>query len=129
MTSNTAHPIIANGKSILIADDNEINILLLGFMLDELNYTYDTAVDGSEALSLLVSQSYQIALIDLNMPVMNGIELIKLLRNKKNSTPCIAISANANQETISEAISAGFNAYITKPFDEIQLNQLINNYI
>lgn len=118
-----------NNKCILIADDNEINILLLSFMLDELNHTYDTAVNGTEALSLLVSRPYQLALIDLNMPIMDGIELVSLLRNKKMPIPCIAISAYADKNKIAEALSAGFDDYITKPFDENKLSQLISRYL
>lgn len=113
---------------ILIADDNEINITLLCLMLENLNCTFDTATNGAEALNFLYSRSYQLALIDLNMPVVNGFELIKSVRKKHMSIPIIAISAYADKNKIEEALSIGFNEYLTKPIDEIELNTLIKNY-
>lgn len=114
---------------ILIADDNEINILLLSFMLKNMNCSFDTAVNGAEALNLLSTKPYQLALIDLNMPVMDGIELITTLRKKHITVPAIAISAYAEKDKIEQTLSAGFNDYLTKPIDENQLVNLINKYI
>jgi len=110
---------------ILIADDNEINLIILSFMLENLNCTFDTAMNGAEALNLLCTKNYQLALIDLNMPVMNGFELIKSIRDKRITTPIIAISAYADTNKITEALSIGFNDYLTKPIAEDQLNSII----
>ena len=79
---------LSNKPHILIADDNEINITLLCFMLKGLNCTFDTAVNGAEALNLLSTKAYALALIDLNMPVLNGFELIQSLRKKKYKHSC-----------------------------------------
>jgi signal transduction histidine kinase/CheY-like chemotaxis protein len=118
-----------SGKThILIAEDNEINITLLCILLEGLNCTYDTAVNGLEALNLLYTNSYQLALVDLNMPVLNGYELIKAVRKKNISIPIIAISAYAEQNKINEALNLGFNDYLTKPVDEKLLNTIINKY-
>ncbi|MCK4842136.1 MAG: response regulator [Methylococcales bacterium] len=114
---------------LLIADDNEINIIFLSHMLENLNCTFDTAVNGAEALELLCTNTYQLALIDLNMPVINGLELIKSIRKKNISLPAIAISAYADSHKITESITAGFNDYLTKPIDEVRLNKLINEYL
>jgi len=115
-------------KSILIADDNEINIMLLSFMLEKLNCTIDTAINGEEALQLLSTKHYQLALIDLNMPVLNGLDVIRSIRNKNIATPAVAISAYADSNKISEALSLGFNDYMTKPINEEHLKALIINY-
>lgn len=114
---------------ILIADDNEINLMLLQFMLEKLNYTFDSATNGAEALNLLCSNTYQLALIDLNMPVLNGFELLHSIRNKNITTPAIAISAYADTSKVNDALSMGFNDYITKPIDEQQLDRLIKNHV
>ena len=112
---------------ILIADDNEINVMLLSFMLKNLNCTFDTAINGAEALHLLCTKSYQLALVDLNMPVLNGFELIQSVRNKNITIPVIAISAYADKNKIEQAFEMGFNNYLTKPIDEKQLNNLIKD--
>jgi len=114
---------------ILIADDNEINLMLLQFMLEKLNYTFDSATNGAEALNLLCSNTYQLALIDLNMPVLNGFELLRSIRSKNITTPAIAISAYADTSKVNDALSMGFNDYITKPIDEQQLDRLIKNHV
>lgn len=117
-----------NHTHILIAEDNEINIMLLGHMLKSLDCTFDTAVNGAEALNLLSNNNYKLALIDLNMPIMDGFELIKNLRKKNIKTPAIAISAYAEKDKIEKSLALGFNDYLTKPIDETILTRLINYY-
>ena len=117
----------AHKTHILIADDNEINIMLLSFMLKNLKCTFDTASNGAEALHLLCTKSYQIALIDLNMPVLSGFELIQSVRKKNITIPVIAISAYADKNKIKQAFKLGFNNYLTKPINEEQLNTLIKD--
>ena len=114
---------------ILIAEDNEINISLLCIVLEGLNCTFDTAVNGAEALNLLCTKSYQLALVDLNMPILNGFELIQAARKKKISIPIIAISAYAEKNKIEEAITLGFNDYLTKPIDAKLLDSIITKYV
>jgi signal transduction histidine kinase/CheY-like chemotaxis protein len=114
---------------VLIAEDNEINITLLSIILERLNCTFDTAVNGAVALDLLSTKSYQLALVDLNMPILNGFELIQAVREKKISIPVIAISAYAEKDKIEKALNLGFNDYLTKPIDAKLLNSIINKYV
>ena len=109
----------------LIADDNEINLLLLTNLLDGQCSRIDSAMNGQEALSLIDRNHYDLAFVDLKMPVMDGIELVKRLRKKRNPLRMIAISAYADKHMIQEALNAGFNDYLTKPIDSDQLNRLI----
>jgi CheY-like chemotaxis protein len=67
------------------------------------------------------------ALIDINMPVMTGLELVKILRSQDNPIIMTAISAYADDTKITEAFSAGFDYYLTKPIDEDQLTKLIQS--
>ncbi len=126
--SKTEKPLNLNKMHILIADDNDINLMLLSFMLKKLNCTFDTAVNGAEAFHLLSTKTYQLALIDLNMPVLSGLELVGTIKNKQLATPIIAISAYADSNKIQQALSCGFNDYMTKPINEDQLKELITHY-
>ncbi|MGZ8187105.1 MAG: ATP-binding protein, partial [Methylobacter sp.] len=117
----------ATGPRVLIADDNEINLLLLTNMLELQGCKVDSALDGKEALQLINQKHYQMALIDINMPVMTGLELVKILRSEHNPIIMTAISAYADDTKITEAFSAGFDYYLTKPIDEDQLAELIQS--
>ncbi len=111
---------------ILIADDSEINRLLLANMLELNGYTVDAAVNGAEALHLISGNHYKMALIDLNMPVISGLEMVKTLRNQHNPLRTAAVSTFANDKQKTEALVAGFDYCLTKPVDEQQLLKLIN---
>lgn len=112
---------------VLIADDNEINLLLLANMLELQGCKVDSAVNGKEALQLISEKRYQLALVDLNMPVMNGLELLKEVRNRDIALKIAAISAYADDNKVSAALAAGFDDYLTKPVDEEQLIALIKS--
>lgn len=111
---------------ILIADDNEINLILLKQLLLKQECIIDCVDNGIDALKMIHKYHYNAAFIDLNMPVMNGIELVRLLRQENNSMQLIAISAYADRQTIRAALDAGFDHYLTKPIDTEQLTQLIH---
>jgi signal transduction histidine kinase/CheY-like chemotaxis protein len=110
---------------ILIADDNEINLILLANLLELEGCAVDSAINGQQALNLINQKEYQMAFIDLNMPVMTGLELAKALRQLRNPLKLVAISAYADESKKSEAFQCGFNYYLTKPIDEDQLFNLI----
>lgn len=112
---------------LLIAEDNEINLLLLSHMLNELNCNYDIAANGTQAWHMLQTKHYQMALIDLNMPEMSGYQLIAKIRQQALSLTAVAMSAYADQANINNALKAGFDHYLTKPIDSSTLKQLIAN--
>ncbi|MGR8981648.1 MAG: ATP-binding protein [Gammaproteobacteria bacterium] len=112
---------------ILIADDNEINLLLLANMLELQGCQVDTAVNGEQALKMIMKKKYQLAMIDLNMPVMTGLELLKEVKNKRIDLKLVAISAYADENKIAEALLAGFDDYLTKPVNEDKLTELIKS--
>lgn len=113
---------------ILIADDNEINLLLLANMLELLGCRVDTASNGEQALKMILKQKYQLALVDLNMPVMTGLELLKEVKSRQIALKLVAISAYADKNKIAEALAAGFDDYLTKPVNEDELTELINSF-
>ncbi|MFZ2406118.1 MAG: (5-formylfuran-3-yl)methyl phosphate synthase [Methylobacter sp.] len=113
-------------KRILIADDSEINRLILANLLELNGYIVDAAADGQEALQLIGENRYQMALIDLSMPVMSGLEMIKILRSQHNPLKVAAISTFSDSNQKTEALAAGFDYCLTRPVDEEQLVALIN---
>lgn len=110
---------------ILIADDSEINRLILANLLEVNGYTVDAAADGAEALQFIGKNQYQFALIDLSMPVMSGLEMIKILRSQHNPLKVAAVSTFADNSQRAEALDAGFDYCLTRPIDEEQLVALI----
>ncbi|HEY8159251.1 MAG TPA: (5-formylfuran-3-yl)methyl phosphate synthase [Methylobacter sp.] len=111
---------------ILIADDSEINRLILTNMLELNGYEVDAAGDGAEALQFINQNRYKFALIDLNMPVMSGLEMVRILRKQHNPLKTAAISAFAVDHQKAEALDAGFDCCLNRPIDEEQLMALIN---
>ncbi len=111
---------------ILIADDSEINRLILANLLEVNGYTVDAAADGAEALQFIGKNRYQLALIDLGMPVMSGLEMIKILRSQHNPLKVAAISTFADNNQKTEVLAAGFDYCLTRPVDEEQLIAMIN---
>ena len=114
-----------NEAYVLVVDDSGINLLFLVSMLEQIGCRVDSAMDGQEALALIQQNNYDLALIDINMPVMNGLELVKRLRSQQLKLKLAVVSAYADDDKINEALSAGFDFYLTKPIKEYQLLELI----
>jgi uncharacterized protein (UPF0264 family)/CheY-like chemotaxis protein len=122
------NPITAENTEnrILIADDSEINRLILTNMLELNGYKVDVAKNGAEALQFISENRYKLALIDLNMPVMSGLEMVRILRKQHDSLKTAAISTFAADHQKVQALDAGFDCCLTRPINEEQLMALIN---
>jgi PAS domain S-box-containing protein len=104
---------------ILLVEDNEMNRLVATNTLSYYNVIIEEAENGLEAIEKIKANNYDIILMDLQMPVMDGIEATKVIRNElKNTTPIIALTANAFRKEIDLCLSIGMNDYVTKPFEE-----------
>ncbi len=111
-----------NPLNILIADDNFVNQKLLGRILSRLGYLTDAVSDGSEVLNSIVIKKYNVILMDVKMPEMDGLETTLAIRRMKVNQPfIIAITANVMSTDREECLKAGMNDYITKPIcvDEV----------
>ncbi|MGE5446503.1 MAG: sigma-54-dependent transcriptional regulator [Ignavibacteriales bacterium] len=108
---------------ILIVDDEPGMREFLEIMLEKEGYTVETTADGRKAVEKIESKPFDLAIVDIQMPVMNGIEVLKRINEKKTDTTAIMITAFASHETAIEAMKLGAYDYITKPFkiDEIKL--------
>lgn len=121
------------GKKILLADDDEHNLLLAKMMLSNWKTNYFLANNGEEALNMLQKEKFDLLLLDVNMPKMSGIEVIREIRgNKQNpnhKSPALTITANAMKKDINLSMDAGFDDYLIKPFREIELYNKICNIL
>lgn len=102
---------------VLLVDDDEINRSIFGYMLKEAKLNFDVANDGAEAVSKATDHHYDLILMDIQMPIMNGLDAaraIRLLPNQQRQ-PIIAISANAFDDDKERCFEAGMNAFLEKP--------------
>lgn len=104
---------------ILVVDDNEMNRDVLSRRLLRQGHTVDMAVDGREALGMLEAGDYDLVLLDIMMPVMNGFELLERLRgdDRFRHLPIVMISALDDAESITKAIGMGADDHLPKPFN------------
>ncbi len=104
-------------KSILIVDDSLDNLEIIKLFLNSYGGDPDIAIDGDEALRKVQTKKYDVILMDIEMPNMNGFQVIKELRQRKNKTPVIALTAHAMPEDRLRTKNAGFFDHVTKPID------------
>jgi CheY-like chemotaxis protein len=112
--------------SILVVDDEVDTCRNLSDILTDLGYRVDTAFDGFAALELVRKQHYDIALLDLKMPGMDGLTLYRAIRELRSSTVAIVVTAYASKATADEALSAGAWQVLAKPVDFARLLPLLN---
>lgn len=115
---------------IFVVDDDPDTRDLLRFMLEEEGANVTVATNAKEALSMLEKELPTILVSDVAMPEMDGFQLIGLVRElpKGADLPAIALTAYAREEDRVQAINAGFNDYLTKPIDPLELMRVIQQY-
>ena len=106
-------------KSCLIVDDSKAVRIMARRIVEDLNFAVEEAEDGQVALDCCLSKMPDIILLDWNMPVMNGIEFLRALRSTDGGDQPIVVFCTTENgiQNIHEAINAGANEYIMKPFD------------
>ncbi|HEY7314687.1 MAG TPA: response regulator, partial [Gemmataceae bacterium] len=112
--------------SILVVDDEIDTCRNLSDILSDLGYQVDTALDGFAALELARKKCYDIALLDLKMPGMDGLTLYRQLRKLRSSTVAIVVTAYASKATAEEALAAGAWQVLAKPVDLGRLLPLVD---
>ncbi len=116
-------------KNVLLADDDSVNRLLGKILLDKFNCICDIANSGEEAIEKLKRMKYDIVLLDIHMPDVNGLEVARFLRRTKdnNSTKIIAVTAAFMQHEIKTFYESGIDDFLIKPFKEVNLfNKMCN---
>ncbi|OJJ16424.1 hypothetical protein BKI52_34625 [marine bacterium AO1-C] len=113
-------------KRVLLAEDNQMNQFLATTILEEWGVVVDVAENGKEALEKFREGKYDLILMDMQMPVMDGVETTKVIRQKlASSIPIIALTANAIKGDRQRCLEAGMNDYLTKPFAQNDLLEKI----
>jgi len=122
-----------SGVKVLLAEDNQLNVLLAKTILKKWNISCDVGFNGQEAFTLFEDNAYDIVLTDIQMPIMGGLELISLIRQNINivkaSIPIITCTANVLKEDRDIYYQAGANDIVLKPFVERDLMEEIATHI
>jgi two-component system sensor histidine kinase/response regulator len=109
-----------NDWNMLVVEDEPDGQIVVARLLRHFNVEADTVSTGEDALEALSQKSYTAVIVDLNLPGMDGLELVQAIRDNGNTSrlPCIAITAYHTSAVKQQAITAGFDAYFSKPIDD-----------
>jgi DNA-binding response OmpR family regulator len=118
-------------KRILIVDDDEMVLIALNELLKPEGYEVQTLSNGSEALKKLDQNGYDLLMLDIIMPEMDGFELCKKIREKENyrETPIVFLTAKSQEEDRVQGIEAGANLFLSKPISPEKLLGIISDTI
>jgi len=119
---------------VLLCEDNNVIIKLMTKYLEKMSIKVDIGKNGQQGVELFKSNEYDIVLMDISMPIMNGLEATVHMRNyevetKKMATPIVAVSANVLKEDVDCYLSSGFNAHLPKPLCSKTLRETITFFI
>lgn len=114
---------------VLVVDDNTINLLLATTLLKKVDLQFETASNGQEAVDKFSAGNFDLILMDLKMPVMNGFDATKLIREQGATVPIIALTASAFTDEREKALENGFSAYLVKPFLPKDFYDLIFSFL
>ena len=118
-------PEILQGRRVLIAEDNPVNALYVKRLLKKWQVKYDWVPDGQRTVEMADSHDWDIILMDVQMPGMGGLEATRLIRSASNGTSIIGLSAFAFHQDVEEALKAGMNGYLKKPFSPEELLKVL----
>jgi len=121
---------LADQGSLLLVEDNLTNQLVIRKTLEKLGYSVDTANNGQEGVDAYQQKSYTAVIMDIQMPVMDGIEATKQIRQLAEvHTPIIALTANTQNEIEEACFAAGMDAYLNKPVDRQVLQNTLQELL
>lgn len=114
----------------LIADDIYANQFLLASILEELNCNINMAENGKQALDLLKTEKVDIIFMDIEMPVMNGIEATGIIKNddETKNIPVVALTAHNLEDFMQEISGAGFDAILEKPYSYERISEVLTKF-
>lgn len=117
------------GKKALIVDDSKLNLKVAENVLKNFLVTTESVTSGLECLSCVNSKKYDIIFMDIMMPNMSGVEVLRKLRENGLNTPVIALTADAIEGQEEKYMSEGFDGYISKPINKEKLSYVLNKYL
>lgn len=117
-------------KKVLVVDDNKINLKVAARLLSNYKVNVELVESGFECLEKVKTNTYDLILMDDMMPKMSGVETFhKLKENNSFNTPVVALTANAITGMKEKYLSEGFNGYLSKPIDKLELNIIMKKYL
>jgi len=133
-SESTLENISFENKKVLVVEDNDVNQQLISFMLEMLEISVDIADNGQIGVDNFKENKYDLVLMDINMPVMNGLEATQEIiryENEKNisHTPIVALTANAIKGDRERFLSYGMDDYLSKPIDKKELDRILSKYL
>lgn len=128
-TTAASDTVLLKPHKILVAEDNRTNQMLMRVVLEELGIEVVMANDGAEALKLACEDEFDLILMDINMPNMNGIEALGEIRKRGMKMPIAALTANSISGDRERFLSEGFDAYLSKPIDHDELQTLLHRLV
>ena len=115
-------------KKILIAEDNDSNFILMTYILKKY-YAYERAKNGKEAVDLVEKNTYDMVLMDIKMPIMDGLEATKAIKKIRPEIPIVALTANAFDSDRQLAMEAGCIDFLSKPVSSDLCIKTIRKYL
>lgn len=129
ITRHLANELLFKGISILVVEDNPINMQLITNILTKFEMRIDKAMNGHEAVEKIKANNYKVVLMDIQMPDMNGLEATKIIRKDIDKTlPIIAMTASVMLEDRKQASEAGMTGFLAKPIDIDQLKTTLQTH-
>ena len=125
---NLEHEKSLKGIKILVADDSYFNLTIVSQILKEQESEFVLVKDGVEALNEMLKTTFDLILLDINMPNLSGDDLVRQKENYKKTnanTPILAITANITNDNITSYFEIGFNDFIPKPFSKSQFLEIL----
>jgi CheY-like chemotaxis protein len=114
---------------VLVADDSPVNQMLMRTLFKKLGLEVAMVGNGKQAIEAVEKKRYDLIFMDMQMPVMDGCEAVRILRSRSVHTPIIALTANTMPEDRKECIEAGCSDYLSKPFRYPQLVEIVEKYL
>ena len=114
-----------SGKKFLIADDAPENLRLLEILLKKTNVNITTASDGEDALTKFNGSKFDLVVLDIHMPKMSGIDVLKSIKGVDKTNKVIAFTGTSSPDSVSELLKEGSDSYLQKP---IALNSILNSF-
>ncbi|MCY7294616.1 ATP-binding protein [Alteromonas sp. a30] len=128
-SENKMHVPNLSGQRILLAEDNEINQLIVQSMLEQTHVTIDTVATGKEAVDSIANHKPDLILMDIQMPIMNGEEACMIIKKSFPTIPIIALTANVLEQDVRRYYQLGFDGHVSKPIDMKKLYSALNKYL
>jgi CheY-like chemotaxis protein len=133
-SANSTPKALVEQKHILLVEDYEPNVMVASAMIEQMEYNFDIARNGFEALRKFMNGKYDVVLMDVQMHELDGLEATRRIRKLESDrklcrTPIVAMTAHVREQDKNKCLDAGMDDFIPKPFDPAILQEKIERYV